>query len=106
MIRGISASAGAIFLGAFLWGCSPAQKRADLIFINGAEPETLDPALITGQPEGRVVNALFEGLLRWNRYGKSEPGVASSWEISSFIWSWFRDCRTHQQPPKGPQILG
>ena len=63
-------------------GCSPHQQHADLIFINGAEPETLDPALITGQPEGRIVNALFEGLLRFDRHGQSVPGVASSWEIS------------------------
>ena len=65
-----------------LSGCSPAPPRADLVFINGAEPETLDPALITGQPEGRLVNALFEGLLRFDCHGKSTPGVASSWEIS------------------------
>ena len=64
-------------------GCLPRQPRPDLIFINGAEPETLDPAVITGQPEGRIVNALFEGLLRFNRRGESMPGVASSWEISS-----------------------
>lgn len=63
-------------------GCHPSEKRADLVFINGAEPETLDPALITGQPEGRIVNALFEGLLRFDRHGRSTPGVAASWEIS------------------------
>ena len=63
-------------------GCSPSQQRAELIFINGAEPETLDPALITGQPEGRIVNALFEGLLRFDRQGRSVAAVASSWEIS------------------------
>jgi oligopeptide transport system substrate-binding protein len=63
-------------------GCRPREHRADLVFINGAEPETLDPALITGQPEGRIVNALFEGLLRFDRHGRSGPGVASSWEIS------------------------
>jgi oligopeptide transport system substrate-binding protein len=63
-------------------GCSPGHPKPDLVFINGAEPETLDPALITGQPEGRIVNALFEGLLRFDRLGKSIPGVASSWEIS------------------------
>jgi oligopeptide transport system substrate-binding protein len=63
--------------------CSPRHERADLVFINGAEPETLDPALITGQPEGRVVNALFEGLLRFDRHGRSTPGVAASWEVSA-----------------------
>lgn len=63
-------------------GCHHRVQRADLVFINGAEPETLDPALITGQPEGRIVNALFEGLLRFDRCGRSTPGVAASWEIS------------------------
>ena len=63
-------------------GCSRHRERPDLIFINGAEPETLDPALITGQPEGRIVNALFEGLLRFDLKGVAGPGVASSWEIS------------------------
>ena len=66
----------------FFTGCGSGHQRADLVFINGAEPETLDPALITGQPEGRIVNTLFEGLLRFDRHGRSGPGVASSWEIS------------------------
>ncbi|CAN5597913.1 oligopeptide ABC transporter substrate-binding protein OppA [soil metagenome] len=65
-----------------LAGCKQASQRADLIFVNGAEPETLDPAIITGQPEGRVVNALFEGLTAFNAQGKAIPGVAESWTIS------------------------
>jgi oligopeptide transport system substrate-binding protein len=62
-------------------GCSR-QPRADLVFLNGAEPETLDPALITGQPEGRVANALFEGLLAFDQSGKPQPGMAERWEVS------------------------
>lgn len=65
-----------------LAACGPAAKRADLVFINGAEPETLDPAIITGQPEGRVVNALFEGLTTYDASGKAQPGMAESWTIS------------------------
>jgi oligopeptide transport system substrate-binding protein len=61
--------------------CTP-SPRADLVFLNGAEPETIDPALITGQPEGRVANALFEGLLTFNEHGKPQPGMAESWEVS------------------------
>ena len=61
--------------------CSP-PPRADLVFLNGAEPETLDPALITGQPEGRIANALFEGLLSFDARGKAGPGMAESWEVS------------------------
>jgi oligopeptide transport system substrate-binding protein len=71
-----------LFIAGCIAGCSHRQKKADLVFINGAEPETLDPALITGQPEGRIVNALFEGLLRFDSKGRSGPGVAFSWEIS------------------------
>jgi oligopeptide transport system substrate-binding protein len=62
--------------------CSPGKPRADLVFLNGAEPETLDPALITGQPEGRIANALFEGLTTFNEFGEAVPGVAERWEIS------------------------
>ncbi len=65
-----------------LAGCDPRSPRADLVFLNGAEPETLDPALITGQPEGRIASALFEGLTAFNAAGRPEPGVAERWEIT------------------------
>jgi oligopeptide transport system substrate-binding protein len=63
-------------------GCGPHTQRADLVFDNGAEPETLDPALMTGQLEGRLAYALFEGLLSYRPDGGTQPGVAKSWEIS------------------------
>ncbi|MFZ4681120.1 MAG: peptide ABC transporter substrate-binding protein [Terrimicrobiaceae bacterium] len=65
-----------------LAGCDRASKRADLVFINGAEPESLDPAVITGQPEGRIVNALFEGLTTFDSAARPGPGMAESWTIS------------------------
>lgn len=58
------------------------MDRADLVFLNGAEPETLDPAKITGQPEGRIAYALFEGLTAFDQTGTPQPGVAERWEIS------------------------
>lgn len=67
---------------AALAACGQNRERADLVFINGAEPETLDPAIITGQPEGRIANALFEGLLAFDKDGRAIPGVAQSWDIS------------------------
>jgi oligopeptide transport system substrate-binding protein len=73
--------AGGLLLS-LLSGCSREFRRADLVFLNGAEPETLDPALITGQPEGRIVYALFEGLTHFNAAGEAVPGVAERWEIS------------------------
>ena len=58
-------------------------KRADFRFVNSAEPKTLDPQLMTGEPEGRVAEAVFEGLTRLNaRTLEPEPGVAESWDIA------------------------
>jgi oligopeptide transport system substrate-binding protein len=50
--------------------------------MNGAEPESVDPAIVTGQPEGRLVLALFEGLVAHNPKAEPVPGVAERWEIS------------------------
>ncbi|WP_214096230.1 peptide ABC transporter substrate-binding protein [Candidatus Methylacidithermus pantelleriae] len=50
--------------------------------MNGPEPESLDPHLITGQPESRLCEALFEGLVARDAQGRIVPGVAESWELS------------------------
>jgi len=42
------------------------EPPADFAFINGSEPKSLDPHLVTGQPEGRLVSAMFERLVRWD----------------------------------------
>src|SRR5438067_182262 len=79
-VRVLAAAALAIPL--FFSGCARPPERADLVFLNGAEPETIDPALITGQPEGRIASALFEGLTTFNAAAEAVPGVAERWEIS------------------------
>ena len=101
-----------------LSGCGRPPDRADLVVINGGEPDSIDPAKIRGQPEGRIAYALFEGLTRYNAAGNTEPGVAERWEISEdglkytfhlrdgvqwsngdpvtaddFQWSWLRALR-------------
>jgi len=64
-------------------GCRPSATRADLVILNGAEPESLDPHLVTGQADGRIVMALFEGLTRYDpRTAQPIPGLAERWEIS------------------------
>jgi oligopeptide transport system substrate-binding protein len=64
-------------------GCGSDDQRADLVILNGAEPESIDPAVVTGQLEGRLCYALFEGLLHFDRFGKPQPGIAESWDLSS-----------------------
>ena len=55
----------AIFVGALAWAVSfGTLPPADFTFDNGTEIETIDPSLATGQPEHRLINGLFEGLLR------------------------------------------
>ncbi len=53
-----------------------------LRFNNGAEPQTLDPAIMTGVPEGRLARQLFEGLVvEDDKTLEPLPGVAESWDI-------------------------
>ncbi len=107
----------AAVLAAIIWAVSfGTLPPADFTFCNGDEIKTVDPAIVTGAPEGRIINALFEGLTRWNpKTLEPEPAVAASWDISDdkltytfhlrknarwsddtqvtaddFVWSWRR----------------
>lgn len=71
-------AACAVFPGA----CAPERERADLVFIQSAEPETLDPALTTDQVSMRLSTSLFEGLCRVTQAGKPEPAMAERWDVS------------------------
>jgi oligopeptide transport system substrate-binding protein len=72
-----------LFLGFFYFlGGWSLSAPADLTLCNGDEPQTLDPAIITGQLEGRIALALFEGLTTRNAKGEIIPGMAESWTIS------------------------
>jgi oligopeptide transport system substrate-binding protein len=64
-------------------GCARPEQRADIIIINGPEPQSLDPALATIQPDMRIVRCLFEGLTRLDPVrGVPEPGLAERWDVS------------------------
>jgi oligopeptide transport system substrate-binding protein len=86
-VRGRISGAFLLFLSALsllpLAGCMRHEARADLVIINGAEPESLDPAIITGQPDIRVVTGIFEGLTRLDpKTAGAIPGLAEKWEVS------------------------
>jgi len=62
---------------------SELEDRQELKFNNGAEPQTLDPHLMTGVPEHTLATALFEGLT--TPHPKTlvpMPGMAQAWAIS------------------------
>ncbi len=75
----------------FLTACSSYEKPVDssletqvLLIGNGTEPQDLDPHIVTGVPESKILMALLEGLVIRHPDGKSPlPGVAQSWDISS-----------------------
>lgn len=64
----------------------PAQFRTpanSFVFINGAEPETLDPHRVTAHDAAKLSMQLFEGLLsRGRNYLEVRPGLAESWSVS------------------------
>ncbi|MEO0453222.1 MAG: peptide ABC transporter substrate-binding protein [Verrucomicrobiota bacterium] len=70
-------------LSCLFLSCTPSTPPADLTFVNGSEPQSLDPGLITGQLEGRLCRALFEGLTRYNQKADIVPGAAESWKVST-----------------------
>jgi oligopeptide transport system substrate-binding protein len=66
------------------WGRTVAPSDNVLRYISGSEPESLDPAFGTGQPEARVYMALYEGLLEYHpKTMEPIPAIAESYEISS-----------------------
>jgi ABC-type oligopeptide transport system substrate-binding subunit len=73
-----------VFLGLAAVGWAVYGSRlppADFTFVNESEVASVDPALITGHPEGRICWSLFEGLTRYHADTLTPiPGMAESWE--------------------------
>lgn len=86
---------------------SPAASDKSLdrtLRINVAtEPETLDPALMRGTPEGKVARGLFEPLLDLDEKGEFHPGAAVRWEHNEDFTAWTfhlrPDARWHNGEP-------
>jgi oligopeptide transport system substrate-binding protein len=87
-----SAVAAALLLSA----CAPQVKRNEFFgkvvppagqvmrYVAGAEPESLDPQMSSGQPEARVAISMFEGLLEYNpKTLEPIPGIAERWTNNS-----------------------
>lgn len=62
--------------------CRP-EPAAEIVIVNGSEPESLDPAIVTMAPDMRITKALFEGLLRLDgKNARPTPALAERWDIS------------------------
>lgn len=84
----------------FLNGCSRGETAAEaasrdgvLLYNNGAEPRDLDPHVVTGMPENRVIKSLLEGLAREHPETSERviPGMAERWEANpeKSIWTFY-----------------
>jgi oligopeptide transport system substrate-binding protein len=76
----------ALAVSAFAGQAGPEAAAEEVVFRmnNGTEPESLDPALVSGYPEHQIYMGLFEGLVTPHPETlKAEPGVAESWEVSA-----------------------
>ena len=55
-----------------------------LRYVNGGEPESLDPAVSSGQPEARIYMALYEGLVEYDPKSlKAIPALAETWDVNN-----------------------
>ena len=88
--RCILSAVSAALLLLFHSACKPGQSiveqaRANQILHvgNGQEPQELDPHIITGVSEIKILSALFEGLVAQDPTNLDPiPGAAESWDIS------------------------
>jgi oligopeptide transport system substrate-binding protein len=81
--------AALLLAGLSLIGACAPSLPADLTVALDAEPQSLDPAFMTGVGEGRIAAALFEGLTRLHPETLEVlPGVAHRHEISADGLTW------------------
>jgi len=68
---------------------SSSLPPADFTFVNESEIKSLDPAIVTGHPENRIINAVFEGLTKLHPETLEPiPGLAKSWDISDDLLTY------------------
>lgn len=83
----------------FCAACGPRERPVDvaarervLLVNNGGEPSALDPQLVTGVLEQRIMLALFEGLVRYDPETlEPRPAIAERWDVSpdGLRWTFF-----------------
>src|SRR6185436_1273319 len=93
MTRNLCCALSAVLVTAVMCGCAPVSadtqffgktvppKGEVMRYVSGSEPESLDPDVSSGQPEGRLYMAIFEGLVEYApKTAQPIPAIAESWE--------------------------
>lgn len=92
-------------LGAAVWSVLGGRlPPADFVFNNETEVQSLDPAVTSGQPEGRIIWSVYQCLAGRDPKDQSpRPGVAESWEVTdagrTYTWRLREDARWSDGTP-------
>ena len=66
------------------FGSTTPPKQNIFRYVNGDEPQSLDPVMSNGQPEARLYMALYQGLVEYNpKTLAAEPALAERWYINN-----------------------
>ncbi len=97
-----------------LAACGERQRETDtaaqegiLLVGNGSEPKSIDPHLVTGVPENKIIQALIEGLIAYHPDDdtKPAPGVAESWEHNDDYTVWTFKLRDNAKWTNGDPVV-
>jgi oligopeptide transport system substrate-binding protein len=86
------------------YGSTTPPSRNILRYVNGDEPESLDPPVSAGQPEARIYMALYQGLVEYDpRTLDAIPALAERWVVnndsSEFVFQLRRNTRWSNGDP-------
>jgi oligopeptide transport system substrate-binding protein len=100
IIAGCTASAS----NAGFFGRTEAPTANVLRYITGDEPESIDPHKTTGQPESRILMALYEGLVEYDPKTMDPiPAIAERWDenndSSEFVFHLRKNARWSNGDP-------
>jgi len=114
VFRGVAGALAACALVLGVSGCGPKERPVDrataegiLIMANSAEPSDIDPHVVTGLPEHRIIKALIEGLVTEHPTDSNqvEPGVAQSWQHDGNYTVWTFKLRDNARWSNGDPVV-
>jgi len=87
------------------FGSTTPPARNILRYVNGDEPETLDPTISNGQPEARLYLALYQGLVEYDPKNLAPvPALAERWHINNDSSEFTFHLRTNGRWSNGDPI--
>lgn len=70
-------------------GTNPASSGKVLVFAQGSDPRGLDPAYVDDGESAKIINQIYEGLVRYKPgTTEVEPLLATSWSVSPDGKEW------------------